>query len=385
MKNNSKGNIIVTHRLFPGVGQDLCKYFRDKGIPVLLVEHSFMFYPNRKTTFSLFDGQKKIIRNGLDYKFLPDLICYSKDFIYSLYAAIRYPYSYRIYFGCGGFNVIPGLILKLCRRVNKVIFYTIDFVPLRFNNSFLNKIYMAIDKVSVTFADRTWNLSRRMAEGREKYNNMPVSKFDRQRVVPVGIWLSELPQERNKVVNEKKLIFCGDLTEAQGLELVLESIPEIVEQIPDFRLTVIGDGSQKDSLINLAKSLNIEKYVEFSGAIYDYKALLKILCTARIGIAPYKAGGEASVYFADVTKPKTYLSCGLPVIITKFPAISETISKRNMGIVIDYEREGLINAVVKLMTDDNLYLICKKNAEEFILELDWNRIFDRALKEIKNA
>lgn len=378
-------NIIVTHRLFPGAGQELYKYFKSKGIAALLVEHSFMAYPDRRTTFSFFDGQKEAIRNGFDYKFLPDALCYIKDFIYSLYAVIRYPYSYYVYFGCGGFNALAGLILKLLGKVKKVVFYTIDFVPRRFNNPCLNKIYMLIDKVCVSFADRTWNLSNRMAQGREKYNNMPISKFNRQRVTPIGIWLDDLSQERKKTISEKKLTFCGDLTEAQGVGLVLESIPEIVKRIRGFKFLIIGDGHYKNTLVNLAKSLNIEEYIEFLGPIYDYRILQRELCAARIGIAPYKEGQEASIYFADATKPKTYLSCGLPVIITKFPAISQMIYRRNMGIVINYGKEDLTDAVVKLMTDDNLYLICKKNAEEFILELDWNRIFGTALEEIKNA
>lgn len=378
-------SIIVTHRLFTGAGQDLYKYLKNKGMPVLLVEHSFASYPDRKTTFSIFDGKKEIKKNGINYKFLPDLACYIKDFTYSLSTAVRFPFRYHIYFGCGGFNVISGLILKLFRRVDKVVFYTIDFMPNRFHNRFLNRLYLLIDKICVIFADRTWNLSSRMSEGREKYNNMPQDMLKRQRVVPIGIWHDELQEQRKKIINEKILVFCGGLSETHGIQLVLEAMPEIIKRIPDFKFLIIGDGNYKPMLLERIRDLNIEKNVEFSRPVYDSKKLQEKLCAARIGVAPYKGDNLSNVYFADVTKPKTYLSCGLPLIITKVPSIHKLVAENRLGIVINYNKDELIDAVVKLMADDNLYLTCKRNAEKFITNLDWNNIFNVALRELEDA
>ncbi|RKY33484.1 MAG: hypothetical protein DRP68_02205 [Candidatus Omnitrophota bacterium] len=381
-----KRYIIVTHKLFPGVGQDLYRYFKSKHIPVLLVEHTFLSASSRRTMFSYYNGKKEKQRVGLDYKFLSsDFICYIKDFIYSLYAALLYPYRYQVYFGCSGFDTIPGLILRLFRRVEKVVFYTIDFIPDRFNNYLLDRLYLFIDRICVRYADQTWNLCKRMIEGREKYNKMPRQKFNRQKTVPVGVWLEDLSDLRNTIAKEKTLIFCGHLEECQGIQLVLESIPVIIEKVSEFKFIIIGEGGYKRTLMNLVKHLKIEKYVEFKGPIYDQKALGKVLCSARVGIAPYKEEGNLRVYFADSTKPKVYLACGLPLIITKVAWIHEEVRNRNMGIVINYNKQELIDAVVKLLSDDIFYMICKRNAEKFILDLDWNRIFDRALKGLENA
>ena len=385
--NDLKLNIIVTHRLFAGSGQELYKYFKNKNISSLLVEHSFMSYPDRKTTFCCFNGREELLKNSLDYRFFPDLLCYIKDFFYSLTVVLRYPYKFYVYIGCGGFNVLPGLVFKLFGRVKKVIFYTIDFSPKRFDNLLLNKLYFLIDKICVNHADYTWNLSNRMAKGRKKYNNMPLKVFSKQRVVPIGVWLNNLPASRRDIKSEKKLVFCGDLIESQGLELVLESIPAIVKRVKDFKFIIIGDGNYRDALIRLVKSFKLEKYVEFKGAIYKHEDLLETIATARAGIAPYKDldGENSNVYFADVTKPKTYLSCGLPIIITKLPDISQVVRERKMGITINYDKNELVDAVVNIMNDDNLYLVCKRNAEEFIQTLDWNNVFNKALEELENV
>lgn len=377
--------IIVTHKLFPGAGQDLYKYFKNRGIPVLLIEHNFLTQPNRRTIFSYFDGQKENKKVGLNYRFFRDIICYIKDFIYTLYAAILYPYKYQVYFGCGGFNVIAGLILKLFKRVDKVVFYTIDFMPARFNNRTLDKLYLAIDKFSVKYADQTWNVCTRMVEGREKYNNMPPVKFNRQKTVPIGVWLENSSDSMSRMIKNKTLVFSGHLQNHFGVQLVLEAIPEIIKKVPDFKFLIIGEGENKNDLINLARSIGIDKFIEFRGPIYDQEVLAQELSSCRAGIATYLEEGNLRIYFADSTKPKLYLACGLPLIITKIAWIHEEVEKRKMGIVINYDKQQLTDAVVKLMTDDGLYLSCKRNAENFILGLDWNNIFDKALEELKNA
>jgi len=168
---NKIDGIIVTHKLYSGAGQDLYRYFKRHNKSVLLVEHSFSSYPDRRTTFSLFYKVNENIRWGINYRFFPDLICYIKDFLYTLSVLLRYPARYGIYFGCGGFNVIVGIMMKTLGWVDKVVFYTIDFTPRRFKNKILNNFYLLIDKWCVKFADEVWNLSERMFEARSLSEN----------------------------------------------------------------------------------------------------------------------------------------------------------------------------------------------------------------------
>src|SRR6266704_1782675 len=52
-----------------------------------------------------------------------------------------------------------------------------------------------------------------------------------------------------------------------------------------------------------------------------------------------------------------------------------------MGLVINFNREEMVEAVTRLLTDDNFYELCRKNALDYAKELDWRAIFDNALKE----
>ena len=55
-----------------------------------------------------------------------------------------------------------------------------------------------------------------------------------------------------------------------------------------------------------------------------------------------------------------YLACGLPVVITRVPPIAGEIEENNAGLAIDYSKEELVNAVLRLLSDEKLYLECRK-------------------------
>jgi UDP:flavonoid glycosyltransferase YjiC (YdhE family) len=49
------------------------------------------------------------------------------------------------------------------------------------------------------------------------------------------------------------------------------------------------------------------------------------------------------------------MSNGVPHIINRLPAVAARIEEAGAGIVIDYDREQLANAILTLLTDDRLH------------------------------
>ena len=113
----------------------------------------------------------------------------------------------------------------------------------------------------------------------------------------------------------------------------------------------------------------------------DHERLFKFIPHERVSVAPYMDDPNNYSYYADPTKPKEYLGCGLPIVITDVPWIAEEVKKRPMGVVCRYKRDELAAACVKLLKDDEFYKICLKNALDFASTLDWDKIYDTALKQ----
>jgi len=371
----NKKYVIVTHKLYHGVSQDMYKYLKKKKIKTLLIEHDISNAKNRITHYSYFNGKKEIKNDTFNWNFLPDTVCYVKDFIYTFLSLLFNWKKFDVYVGAGGFNVLAGIFLKKLRKVKKVIFYTIDYIPKRFSNNFLNKIYHKIDKYCVKNSDETWNLSPRMVKARKQFNDMSFKKYNKQKWVPVGVWLDELPKNLKRVKNRKQLIFVGHILEKQGLQLVLKAIPSIIKKIPNFNFVVIGGGPYLETLKQMASDLDINNFVEFKGPIYDHKKVNHYLGKSHLSIAMYDKKLDYFTYYADPTKLKTYLAMGLPILLTDVSYNARDIEKAGCGKIVKYDPKTLSLTIIELLKDERIIKKYSNNAKEYIKSYNWNKIF----------
>src|SRR6185503_9467291 len=59
--------------------------------------------------------------------------------------------------------------------------------------------------------------------------------------------------------------FAGRLSEEKGVDLLLEAMCHVIELIPTAKLTIIGKGALRDSLVRQCAVLGLEDCVTFSG------------------------------------------------------------------------------------------------------------------------
>lgn len=83
--------------------------------------------------------------------------------------------------------------------------------------------------------------------------------------------------------------------------------------------------------------------------------------------------------------PKYNLDFSIPVIITKVPEVTFEISKRQAGIAINYNSHELSDAIIKIMTEDKLYMLHRGNTLQFAQELSWDNVFTVALIKLQQS
>ena len=371
--------LIITHKLFIGAGQDLYKYLKSLGAEVVLIEHGFFSFPDRRTTETSFVNGIEVRKSGFDYSFLPDVLVYAKDFAASIYRGLGQKGTFDIAVGCGGFNALAAWLLRFLGKTKKAIFYTIDFAPRRFSSGLLNNIYHKIDYFCVRHCDQTWNVSSRITAGREKFNPGFRKETGQQKVVPIGVWLDDLPNPGEKY-DHPTAVFIGHLIRQQGLHLLLESMPLILEKLPDFRLLIIGSGEYETELKDIVRRLVIQDNVVFLGAITDSLRLAEIMKKSHLGVALYEELEESdTAYYADSTKIKTYLAMGLPVIISDVPHNAREIERNNCGIVVSTAPERISAGILGLLRHPPPVRDYSLHCREYIQTYDWNKIFYDAL------
>ena len=276
-------------------------------------------------------------------------------------------------------NTFSGYFLKLLGRVDKLVFYTIDYVPKRFSSRLLNNIYHWFDRFAVTKADVVWNVSARIVEAREK-SGIERRLKAKQIEVPIGIENYPKLKPINRI-DKFKIAFVGHLREHQGLKMLIDSMKVIVKKLPKARLLIIGGGPLEAELRKQVERLKLNNNIKFTGYIDDFASVEKLLVNSAIGVAPYTDDNETFTRFADPAKPKDYLACGLPVVITNVPGIAEIIEENKCGIVIRDNKKDLADAIITLLTNDRIFRLYRKNSIRLAKRYSATCIFDAALRK----
>lgn len=99
--------------------------------------------------------------------------------------------------------------------------------------------------------------------------------------------------EQENFNKENLIIFVGRLEYIKGCDIFLNALK--IADLKDFRVEILGDGSQKNELESLAKNLNIN--VKFLGSIKDIQNFYK---RAKIIVSSSKSEGLPNVLIESI-------------------------------------------------------------------------------------
>lgn len=378
---DSKALIITHYYRRPILGgepaQDIRNFLLSKIRTIVYIENPFPFADDKRSFMTTYEnGVIKSERSTFKF-FGPSVFFYILSVIFTAYLVITSRKRFDICIALDNLNTFSVILLRKLNIIRKLVFYTIDYNPVRFKNYLLNKAYHLIDRIACYNCDKIWVLSKRMIIARAN------AGIDQRRsaaslILPMWADLSRIKILPITKINKKNLIFLGHLRESKGVQLVLDSMPEIIKKVPEVKFIVIGGGKSRNDLKRQAKRLGIANYVEFKGFLKDQEDVEKLLCESAIGVAPYVPDERNYAYFTDPGKPKLYLGCGLPVIITKVPEIAEVIQKKKAGFAISYSTKEFSNKALLLLTKNNLYSEYRSNAIKLSKSYDTNNLINNA-------
>ncbi len=370
--------VIVSHVAMHGPAQELEKHLAKRVKRLLFIGHPFDY---AKDTRSFFKEYKDGVLTKTRYfpkLWAPNILIYIKDVLLTI-CWVGSTRRFNLFIGADNLNARAGLILRSLGRVRKVVFYTIDYVPKRFKNGALNGLYHWNDKSCVRNCDVTWNLSENMAKARQE-SGLQEKYYKNQITVPVGTNLDTDPLPLAQA-NRYEVVFMGHLREGQGTRFLIEVFSDILPELPGASLLIMGGGYLEEELKELARRMNIIDRVRFTGFVEDIKDIEERLVHCALAAAPYEDSDKSFTRYADPGKPKAYLAAGLPVVITRVPAIAEEIERRQCGMVVNFDRREFGEAIVRLLQDERLLVKYRRNAREFAEEFAWPSVFENAFSK----
>ncbi len=141
-----------------------------------------------------------------------------------------------------------------------------------------------------------------------------------------------------------RFIAVARFVKVKGPQFTLRAFHLVLQQIPEAKLVMIGDGQLLDECKNLAESLNIAHAVEFPRAL-DSEDVLAALRQSRVFVQ-HSIGSEQVSAEGMPLSVMEASSVGLPVVATRNGGIKESVVDGETGFLVE---EGDVVAMAECM------------------------------------
>lgn len=174
-----------------------------------------------------------------------------------------------------------------------------------------------------------------------------------------------------------RLITACRLEKRKGVDVVIDSLPLILEKFPNAVLDVVGDGSLLNKLKDQAETLDLKEKINFHGKV-NHSEVIKLMKQANIFCFPT----TASEGFPKVVIEA--LACGLPVVTTKVSVLPQLIGQGGGILLKEAKSEDLTEAVVDICSNserfDQISSKAIKTAKQYSLE-SWRDFIGENLRQ----
>jgi len=257
---------------------------------------------------------------------------------------------------------IPGIFAKWLRR-KPFVFEVRDLWPELpkamgvIKNPVVLWMMSVLEWTSYHSADRLVGLSPGIVDGIIKRGIAPEKVASIPNGCDLDIFASEHQAWRPEGVQPTDLmaIFTGTHGLANGLNAVLDAAVELKKrQRTDIKLVLVGDGMQKQALVERAIELQLDNVI-FHNPVNKAK-LAGLMASADIGLQ-ILANVPAFYYGTSPNKFFDYISAGLPVL-NNYPGwLAELITNKQCGFAVPPENPQAFADALEQAADQREQLI----------------------------
>lgn len=246
------------------------------------------------------------------------------------------------------------------------------------NRPIAKKFWISYEKIFIKGAKRIITVSAPIAKELEGiygikevlvFTNLPLKK--------------EIPENKDLLhetlgidKNKRIVLYQGHFLANNGLDGIIRSFVNVDEGAV---LVLIGDGSEKNRLKDLAAKLRIGHRVYFAGP-FPHSELINYTVCAYVGLCLIKNFGK-SYYYSAPNKMFELIQAQVPQIASDFPEMSGYVKGYLVGEVADPEsEENIAEKINELLIDHQKYFSYKSNCIKAGSELVWENIEDELVK-----
>ncbi|KAA0103445.1 glycosyltransferase family 4 protein [Mycolicibacterium sp. P1-5] len=165
-----------------------------------------------------------------------------------------------------------------------------------------------------------------------------------------------------------ELLYIGRLEYEKGVHEAIAALPRIRRTHPGTTLTIAGDGTQQDWLVEVARKHKVLRCVHFAGRV-DHDELLRLMRRADAAVLPshYEPFGIAALEAA---------AAGIPLVTSNAGGLGEAVIDGETGVSFPPRDVTALAAAVRRVLDDPVGAQQRALAarERLTSDFDWHTV-----------
>jgi len=257
-----------------------------------------------------------------------------------------------------GISIIPAIFAKLKKAI---LLYEINDDPYperiipQFNliQRFDHWLSLKTDEASLSLCDAAFVITSEIKEKIIKVrSNIDPKKLH---ILPSGtntdlyrpLDQKECRIKLNLKISDKYIGFMGTLLDHQGVDVLIDAAPSVMESFPGAVFVIIGEGPMADVWRQRVHERSLQEHFIFTGQVEYGETPLWInsmdVCTAPFLI---KAGLRSPVKIFD------YMACGKPVVASRISGTTDIFDGTDaIRLIEPGNKEALARAIVDVLKD----------------------------------
>jgi len=171
------------------------------------------------------------------------------------------------------------------------------------------------------------------------------------------------PEENNHV------LFFGSLIPPKGVEFLVRAVPQVVDELPDFQLTIAGDGTLSENCQEIADEYS--DHVTLRDDFIPNDEVGTLFERTQLVALPYREGWQTG----HSGTLSTAFAFGKPVVTSAIGDFPELVEDSGAGRTVEPENpDALATAMVDILTDEDRRESMATASAELGERLSWENI-----------
>jgi glycosyltransferase involved in cell wall biosynthesis len=241
----------------------------------------------------------------------------------------------------------------------------------------------AFEEASLPMAAATWLLERPLALAFRRVPVQAVSASTADDLVRRGFRREAIEVIENGVdldfyspaadaprFDEPTLLYLGRLRKYKRVDLVIRALARLRDTGSTARLVVAGRGDHRPALEELARALNVQDRVEFTGFVSDErKRELFRRAWVHVLASPREGWGISNIEAA---------ACGTATVASDSPGLRDSVRHGETGFLVPHgNADALADRLREIVKDPALRDRLGEGARRFAEGFSWERSADR--------